>query len=65
MRDFGGFVALGTILESRERRLDLAEPGVDLVQQLVSPIVFALELGLLGGQAPLAERGRVASSLVP
>ena len=49
-RDLGRLIANGPVLEGRKRCLDLAEPGVDLVRQLVGTFVFAFELGVLSGQ---------------
>src|SRR5262245_30336810 len=49
-RDVGCFLERRTILEGCQRRFDLAEPGINFFRQLFGPLVFALELRLLGGQ---------------
>ena len=48
--DVGRIIGDRAILEGGERRLDLAEPLVDFVRELVGALVFGFELGVFGVQ---------------
>jgi hypothetical protein len=53
--DVGRIIGDGPIVEDGERRLDLSEPFVHLVRQLVGAVILLLQLGVFG--QPAAKTG--------